>query len=133
MRIVLGFVDTPEGHAALERAIAEAKALDAHLVVVHSLHGERGHEKAKDFIGAEEAMEEAAAQLAEAGVAYTTRELVKGHSPGQDVLDVAREEEADLIVIGLRRRTPTGKWLLGSTAQDILLDAPCPVLAVPVL
>ena len=43
---------------------------------------------------------------------------------------VAEETNADFIVIGLRRRTPVGKLILGSNAQRILLDAPCPVLAV---
>jgi nucleotide-binding universal stress UspA family protein len=43
---------------------------------------------------------------------------------------VAREQGSDLVVIGIRRRTPTGKLILGSQAQRILLDAPCPVLAV---
>jgi len=43
---------------------------------------------------------------------------------------VANETDADLIVIGLRRRTPVGKLILGSNAQRILLDAPCAVLAV---
>ena len=44
--------------------------------------------------------------------------------------EVADETDADLIVIGLRRRTPVGKLILGSNAQRILLDAPCAVLAV---
>jgi nucleotide-binding universal stress UspA family protein len=47
-----------------------------------------------------------------------------------DLIQVARDHAADLVVIGVRRRTPTGKLILGSQAQRILLDAPCAVLAV---
>ena len=43
---------------------------------------------------------------------------------------LAEEVDADMIVIGLRRRTPVGKLILGSNAQQVLLDASCPVLAV---
>ena len=46
------------------------------------------------------------------------------------MLDAAEEHNADLIVIGLRRRTPVGKLIMGSTSQRILLEADCPVLAV---
>ena len=51
-------------------------------------------------------------------------------SPAEDLIGVAEEEAADFIVIGLRRRSPVGKLILGSNAQRILLDASCPVLAV---
>ena len=47
-----------------------------------------------------------------------------------NLIAVAEEENAEFIVIGLRRRTPVGKLILGSNAQRILLDATCPVLAV---
>ena len=50
--------------------------------------------------------------------------------PAEDLIAVAVEVDADFIVIGLRRRTPVGKLILGSNAQRILLEAPCPVLAV---
>jgi nucleotide-binding universal stress UspA family protein len=55
---------------------------------------------------------------------------VRGMEPAEDLIAVAEEIEADFIVIGLRRRTPVGKLILGSNAQRILLEAPCPVLAV---
>ena len=35
-----------------------------------------------------------------------------------------------MIVIGMRHRRPVGKLIMGSTAQRILLDAPCRVIAV---
>ena len=58
------------------------------------------------------------------------RQLVRGNEPAEDLIEVAEEIHAELIVIGLRRRTPVGKLILGSNAQRILLDASCPVLAV---
>ena len=69
-------------------------------------------------------------ELSEAGVEHEVRQLVRGLEPSEDLIAVAEEVGADFIVIGLRRRTPVGKLILGSNAQRILLDAPCPVLAV---
>ena len=69
-------------------------------------------------------------QLTDAGVEHEVRQLVRGLDPAEDLINVAEEVSADLIVIGLRRRSPVGKLILGSNAQRILLDAPCPVLAV---
>ena len=38
--------------------------------------------------------------------------------------------DAELLVIGIRHRNPVGKLLLGSVAQQLLLECPKPVLAV---
>ena len=55
----------------------------------------------------------------------------RASSPAEDLINIAEARStAELIVIGLRRRSPVGKLILGSNAQRILLDAPCPVLAV---
>jgi nucleotide-binding universal stress UspA family protein len=48
------------------------------------------------------------------------------------ILELADEAGVELIVLGLRRRSASGKLILGSSAQRILLEASCPVLAVKV-
>jgi nucleotide-binding universal stress UspA family protein len=63
-------------------------------------------------------------------VSFTLRQTVRGFEPAEDLVAVAEEHGADLLVIGLRRRSPVGKLILGSQAQRVLLDAPCAVLAV---
>ena len=68
--------------------------------------------------------------LDRSGVAYEVRQLGRVFEPAEDLLSIAEASEAELIVIGLRRRSPVGKLILGSNAQRILLDAHCPVLAV---
>jgi nucleotide-binding universal stress UspA family protein len=50
--------------------------------------------------------------------------------PSEELVRAAQAHDASLIVIGLRHRTPVGKFLLGSHAQRVLLEATCPVLAV---
>ena len=127
--IVVGYVSQPEGRAALVRAIEEARLRQARLVIVHSHRGGRklDHENAAD---SEEQLQEVRDQLEEAGVAHEVRQVVRGADPAEDLIAVAAEVDAEFIVIGLRRRTPVGKLILGSNAQRILLDARCPVLAV---
>ena len=48
----------------------------------------------------------------------------------EELIDAAESEAAEMLVIGLRKRSPLGKLVMGSTAQEVLLDAPCRVLAV---
>jgi len=127
--IVVGYVAKPEGRAALRRAAEEARLRDAKLVVVNSHRGGRelDRDSARD---AEAELDHVRQQLDQAGVAYEIRQLVRGMEPAEDLIGVAEDVGADFIVIGLRRRTPVGKLILGSNAQRVLLDAPCPVLAV---
>ena len=129
MSIVVGYVATAEGRAALRRAAEEAQLRGSGLIVINSSRGGRemsGRENARH----EEELARVRAQLDDAGVASEVRQLVRGLDPAEDLIAVAEETTADMIVIGLRKRTPVGKLILGSNAQRILLDAPCPVLAV---
>lgn len=127
--IVVGYVPKPEGHAALRRAAEEAQLRDARLVVVNSHRGGRELDR-EDTVETEEQLEEIRAELEGSGVEHEIRQLVVGMDPADDLVNVANEVDAEFIVIGLRRRSPVGKLILGSNAQRVLLDAPCPVLAV---
>jgi nucleotide-binding universal stress UspA family protein len=125
--IIVGYVPTPEGAAALERAIEEAALRKQRLVVVNSSRGESLVDK-RFASGAEwDSIEH---RLTESGVEHELTQLVDSKDAGDQILKLANELNAELIVIGLRRRTPVGKLLLGSQAQTILLQAECPVLAV---
>lgn len=128
-KIVVGFIRSPEGEAALNTAIEEAKLRDAQLIVVHSMYGGRREDEA-EVLAYRQELDAVDARLKDAGINHTMHEYVRGLSPAEDLTRAAKEEDADMIVIGLRRRTATGKFLLGSNAQEILLDADCAVLAV---
>ncbi len=127
--IVVGYVPKPEGEAALRRASEEAQLRDARLVVVNSHRGGREYDR-QDAARDEDELDKIRSQLTGAGVEHEVRQLVRGMDPADDLIQVAQDVGADFIVIGLRRRTPVGKLILGSNAQRILLDAQCPVLAV---
>lgn len=127
--IVVGYVPKAEGKAALRRAAEEAKLRGARLVVINSAHGGRDFD-ADEEIRSEAELDAVRKDLADAGIEAEVRQLVRGQDVADDLIAVAEEVAADFIVIGLRRRTPVGKLILGSNAQRILLDAPCPVLAV---
>jgi nucleotide-binding universal stress UspA family protein len=126
--IVVGFVDRPEGHAALERAIAEASRHGVRLVVAHGRPDAAGIDGAVP--GADDSATTLRHALAGAGVDYEVVEIAVGDSYAEALVTIADDTAADMIVIGLRRRSPLGKLVLGSNAQRILLEARCPVLAV---
>ncbi|MDQ1614119.1 MAG: hypothetical protein QOJ60_58 [Actinomycetota bacterium] len=129
MTIVVGYVPRPEGRAALRRAAEEARLRGTRLVVINSNRGGRELDD-EDAVQHERELTEVRAQLDAEGIDHEVRQLVRGLDPAEDLIQVATEVQADFIVIGLRRRTPVGKLILGSNAQRILLESPCPVLAV---
>ena len=124
--IVVGFVSTPEGHAALRAAGQEALFRKLPLVVVDL--SKEGHDATPASI--EPDLVELRADLDAARLPVDIAAPESFLEPSEHVLKVAQEIDATLIVVGLRHRTRVGKFLLGSSAQRILLEADCPVLAV---
>jgi nucleotide-binding universal stress UspA family protein len=128
MNIVVGYVETPQGREAVEAAIEQARMNEARLIVVHSL-GRSSGEEAPEYQNRLEALAE---RLEAEPFDAEVHEFARGNSPAEDILQAADDFDADLIVVGLTDRTRTGKYLLGSDAQEVLLGAKCRVLAVKV-
>jgi nucleotide-binding universal stress UspA family protein len=127
MTIVVGYIPRPEGLAAMDAAIAEAELRGMRLVVVNTGH----HGSSTDpGVVAPQDIDALDAQLTARGIDHEIRRSSRGRAPADELLDTAAEVGAALIVIGLRRRSPLGKLITGSTAQQVLLEATCDVLAV---
>lgn len=127
MTVLLAYIRTPEGDAALATAVEEARRRSTDAVVVNVT---RPAEKVDSPFSAEVTLDAVAATFADAGVAVDVRQLPAGTGPADGVLAVAGEVGPEVVVIGLRRRTAVGKLIIGSTSQQILLGVDCPVLAV---
>lgn len=125
--IVVGFIPTPEGEAALQRAMEEASAHDAELIVVNSSKRDSLiDDKLVDATG----WSDMGTRLESAGIRHRLVQPKDGYDPADVLLEACSRNKADLVVIGLRKRSTVGKLLLGSTAQRILMQADCDILSV---
>ena len=123
--IVIGYVPTPYGEAALSWGVRQAKLAGAAVAVLTTL----GPQSAALGISEEQDSDALSARLTDLGIGHQVRTF-NGTDAAQELLDLAEERDASMIVIGLRPRSPVGKVLLGSTAQEVLLRSPRPVVAV---
>ncbi|GGB85483.1 universal stress protein UspA [Knoellia flava TL1] len=127
MPVIVGFVPTKEGRAALDAAVVEARSRGSRLLVVNA---STGSASADNRYVDDAQLDDLRAELDASGLDYEISHAVHRKDPAEVLVDLADQTNAELIVIGVRRRTPVGKLLLGSQAQQVLLDAECPVLAV---
>jgi nucleotide-binding universal stress UspA family protein len=134
VRIVVGHHRTPEGQAALDRAVELARQPGGELHLVglvplpHNDDEVRAYERSR--AEREKELEKVAETFRDDGLTCQVHVPNGVRRPADAILSVARIEGADLIVIGMRRRSRVGKLVLGSTAQEVLLDAECDVLSV---
>ena len=123
MTVVLGYVKTDEGRAALATALDLLQEGERLVVINKSepddLGGEFSEEQEADAFHD---------RLAEQGVDAEVLTLTAADEPADVIVSQAIASRARLVVIGMRRRSPVGKMLLGSTAQAVLFNAPCPVV-----
>ncbi|EPH14479.1 hypothetical protein HMPREF1484_01782 [Dermabacter sp. HFH0086] len=137
MVVVAAYAPTSQGDAALEAAIRDVAVTDRELLVASFPY-------ADPFEGAccanaeevQEAINRVSAHMSHDERAYLETLKVRVREAGAEssrdigdfLLRVAREENASVIVIGLRHSAPVGRLMLGQTVKRLLLEAPCPVL-----
>ena len=127
MTVLVGYVPDAEGEAAFAAGLQEARRRGEPLVVLNSA---RSGAPVSADVAPEDAVARMTARAADDGVPAEFRKHTHDGDAADEVLRVAQEVDASVIVIGLRKRSPVGKLLMGSSAQRILLDADRPVLAV---
>ena len=126
MTVVVGYIPDKYGEAALTAGIEEARLRGAVLVVVNATKGDALVDRR--YVG-EEGLAELEKRLAGLDFAHEVRQAM-GADIADEMLRVVDDTQAQVLVIGIRHRSPVGKMIMGSVAQQVLLDARCPVLAV---
>ena len=126
MTILVAYVDRPEGQAALDKGIEIAVRRNEPLVVINA--GPGGRDSAGIVDGFEG--ERIGKRLAELPIQAEFKHFVRGRSTIEEIEALVAQLNVSVLIIGLRKRSAVGKLLLGSTAQEILLNVSCPVLAV---
>lgn len=127
MTIVIGYVPSPVGEAALEAGLAEATARGDDVVILNSPR--RRSTVDGDLID-ETTGAELVARAEQAGVSARIDHADHGDDLVEAFQKVVDTTSARLVVIGMRRRSPVGKLVTGSDAQRLLLDLDVPILAV---
>jgi nucleotide-binding universal stress UspA family protein len=129
MKILVGYDGSNSSKEALKVARKHALSFGASVDVVTSM--EKGTEQEQRTIeDAERGLEWAKSMFEEKGVSCKTHLLIRGMAPGEDLVQFAKDNKIDEIVVGVKRRSKVGKILMGSTAQFVVLQAPCPVVSV---
>ena len=129
MKILVGYDGSNVSKEALALAQKHSKQFKAEVVIAYSMVG--GPEvPRKDFEVAENSLEYEKSRLLDGNIPCESILSVRGLQAGEDLVQLAEEYKADEIIIGVRRRSKVGKLLFGSTAQYVILNAPCPVVSV---
>ena len=129
MNIVVGYDGSRVSTDVIRIAKLHARVFDAKLYLIHSMKGGPEHTR-EDFENAERELGRAHKQLSDDSIPSEPRLLVRGLTPGEDLVKFAEDHKSSEIIIGVHRRSRVGKALFGSTAQYVILNAPCPVLTV---
>lgn len=130
MKILVGYDGTNLGKEALDMARERAKAFGASIDVVFAMTQKRKL-KYPDIKKAEDKIHrEVKNILTENNIPHETHLVITNLNPGEALVEFAKQNKINEIIIGVRRRSKVGKVFFDSTAQHVILNAPCPVVAI---
>jgi nucleotide-binding universal stress UspA family protein len=127
MTILVAYVARPEGQAALDKGMEIAKRRNERLLVVNASPG--GTKEDPSMIDTDE-VERIEKMLRDAGLDAEFKQFVRGKSAVEEIEAMVESLNVSVLIIGIRKRSPVGKLIMGSVAQELLLSVSCPVLAV---
>ncbi|MFO7645757.1 MAG: universal stress protein [Desulfosarcina sp.] len=129
MKILIGYDGSQETKKALDIVRKYADTLCAEAYVLTVVDGGR-HAVPEVYQKAKADLAFAKNSIAAAGIRCTAKLSAQGLEPGEELVQLAKQNAIDLIIVGIRKHSKMGKLLFGSNAQYIILEAPCPVLTV---
>lgn len=128
MTVVISYSPSPSGEAALTAGLTEARRRQTSAVIVNVAHGEIDNDRK---VATPDQLARVQQQATAAGVTASVLQPSDA-LPHYALTRAVREADADLLVIGLRKRSAVGKMVTGSLARQLLMDAPCDIYAVRV-
>ena len=129
MKILVGYDRSSVSEYALKLALKHANAFDAEVQIMTALDQDPELRR-EDIEKAESELEKVKPPFKADGIACKTYTIVNQLSAGENLVQFAKDNNIDEIIIGVMRRSKVGKLLFGSTAQYIILNAPCPIVTL---
>ena len=129
MKILVGYDGSKVAEDAVKLAQQHGHAFKAEVYIMTSLEQSPTLKK-EDIDRAENRLENLQRAFEVDNIPCKVQAFVSYQSPGEDLVNYVKGNDMDEIIIGVRRRSKVGKLVFGSTAQYVILEAPCPVVAV---
>jgi nucleotide-binding universal stress UspA family protein len=129
MRIMVGYDGSGAAKNALDLAKKHAKAFGAKVYILTSMV--KGTERQlEDIEKAEHDLEGIKNFFHNENIPCEIHLLIRGLSPGEDLVQFAKDNDIAEIIVGIEKKSKVEKFVFGSNAQYVILEAPCPVVTI---
>lgn len=129
MNILVGFDGSSPSKAALNKAQKHALAFNSNLEVV-TIVVRHSTDQSEEIAKAEMGLDRIKQDCEQKGITSQTKLLIREVEAGEALVEYAAENEYEELIIGVKKISRVEKLLMGSNAQYVILNAPCPVLSV---